>query len=95
MQRIALICAGKLFQSSNLNIFLAISFFEMCVLSDSFPCVEIVHLHQILRKYGTPKPNKNKYSKAGKEQHQGKVVSTKRPITKPPTKEKSVLNSVR
>lgn len=50
---------------------------------------------QILRKYGTPKPNKNKYSKAGKEQHQGKVVSTKRPITKPPTKEKSVLNSVR
>ncbi|XP_027132186.1 probable E3 ubiquitin-protein ligase HECTD4 isoform X1 [Larimichthys crocea] len=52
-------------------------------------------LTQILRKYGTPKPNKNKYSKAGKEQHQGKVVSTKRPITKPPTKEKSVLNSVR
>lgn len=50
---------------------------------------------QILRKYGTLKPNKNKYSKAGKEQHQGKVVSTKRPITKPPTKEKSVLNSVR
>ncbi|KAG7243852.1 hypothetical protein INR49_006006 [Caranx melampygus] len=44
-------------------------------------------LTQILRKYGTPKPNKNKYSKAGKEQHQGKVVSTKRPITKPPTKE--------
>ncbi|XP_031704959.1 probable E3 ubiquitin-protein ligase HECTD4 isoform X2 [Anarrhichthys ocellatus] len=52
-------------------------------------------LTQILRKYGTPKPNKNKYSKAGKEQHQGKVVSTKRPITKPPTKEKSVLHSVR
>ncbi|KAK7934210.1 hypothetical protein WMY93_005106 [Mugilogobius chulae] len=52
-------------------------------------------LTQILRKYGTPKPNKNKYNKAGKEQHQGKVVSTKRPITKPPTKEKSVLNSVR
>ncbi|XP_046872567.1 probable E3 ubiquitin-protein ligase HECTD4 isoform X1 [Hypomesus transpacificus] len=52
-------------------------------------------LTQILRKYGTPKPNKNKYSKAGKEQHQGKVVSTKRTITKPPTKEKSVLNSVR
>lgn len=50
---------------------------------------------QILRKYGTPKPNKNKYNKTGKEQHQGKVVSTKRPITKPPTKEKSVLNSVR
>ncbi|MEQ2307233.1 putative E3 ubiquitin-protein ligase HTD4 [Ameca splendens] len=52
-------------------------------------------LTQILRKYGTPKPNKNKYNKAGKEQHQGKVVSTKRPITKPLTKEKSVLNSVR
>ncbi|XP_041692213.2 probable E3 ubiquitin-protein ligase HECTD4 isoform X1 [Coregonus clupeaformis] len=52
-------------------------------------------LTQILRKYGTPKPNKNKYSKAGKEQHAGKVVSTKRPITKPPPKEKSVLNSVR
>ncbi|KAJ8415515.1 hypothetical protein AAFF_G00424950 [Aldrovandia affinis] len=52
-------------------------------------------LTQILRKYGAPKPNKSKYSKAGKEQHQGKVVSTKRPITKPPTKEKSVLNSVR
>lgn len=50
---------------------------------------------QILRKYGTPKPNKNKYSKAGKEQHQGKVVSTKRPTTKPVAKEKSVLNSVR
>ncbi|KAK6306389.1 hypothetical protein J4Q44_G00233140 [Coregonus suidteri] len=49
-------------------------------------------LTQILRKYGTPKPNKNKYSKAGKEQHAGKVVSTKRPITKPPPKEKSVLN---
>lgn len=58
-------------------------------------CVNIIYLYQILRKYGTPKPNKNKYSKAGKEQHQGKVVSTKRPITKPPTKEKSVLNSVR
>lgn len=41
------------------------------------------------------KPNKTKYSKAGKEQHQGKVVSTKRAITKPPSKEKSVLNSVR
>uniref|UniRef100_A0A6Q2ZID3 HECT domain-containing protein n=1 Tax=Esox lucius TaxID=8010 RepID=A0A6Q2ZID3_ESOLU len=52
-------------------------------------------LTQVLRKYGAPKPNKNKYSKAGKEQHAGKVVSTKRPITKPPTKEKSVLNSVR
>ncbi|XP_016414650.1 probable E3 ubiquitin-protein ligase HECTD4 [Sinocyclocheilus rhinocerous] len=52
-------------------------------------------LTQILRKYGTVKPNKNKHSKAGKEQHQGKVVSTKRPITKPPTKEKSMLNSVR
>ncbi|XP_064424272.1 probable E3 ubiquitin-protein ligase HECTD4 [Latimeria chalumnae] len=54
-------------------------------------------LTQILRKYGVPKPkfDKNKYSKAGKEQHPGKVVSTKRPICKPPTKEKSVLNSVR
>ncbi|MGH0151603.1 UNVERIFIED_CONTAM: hypothetical protein FKN15_020765 [Acipenser sinensis] len=52
-------------------------------------------LAQILRKYGVPKPNKSRYSKAGKEQHQGKVVSTKRPLTKPPTKEKSVLNSVR
>ncbi|MBN3309272.1 HECD4 ligase, partial [Amia calva] len=52
-------------------------------------------LTQMLRKYGVPKPNKSKYSKAGKEQHQGKVVSTKRPITKPPTKEKSMLNSVR
>ncbi len=61
----------------------------------TFTCVKMICLYQILRKYGTPKPNKNKYSKAGKEQHQGKVVSTKRPITKPPTKEKSVLNSVR
>uniref|UniRef100_A0A8C1PKU9 HECT domain E3 ubiquitin protein ligase 4 n=1 Tax=Cyprinus carpio TaxID=7962 RepID=A0A8C1PKU9_CYPCA len=52
-------------------------------------------LTQILRKYGTVKANKNKHSKAGKEQHQGKVVSTKRPITKPPAKEKSMLNSVR
>ncbi|MBN3276384.1 HECD4 ligase, partial [Polyodon spathula] len=52
-------------------------------------------LAQILRKYGVPKPNKSRYSKAGKEQHQGKVVSTKRPLTKPPTKDKSVLNSVR
>ncbi|XP_028827058.1 probable E3 ubiquitin-protein ligase HECTD4 isoform X2 [Denticeps clupeoides] len=52
-------------------------------------------LTQILRKYGTAKPNKSKYSKAGKEQHQGKVVSTKRAISKPPPKEKSVLNSVR
>uniref|UniRef100_W5MLV4 HECT domain E3 ubiquitin protein ligase 4 n=1 Tax=Lepisosteus oculatus TaxID=7918 RepID=W5MLV4_LEPOC len=51
-------------------------------------------LTQILRKYGVSKPNKSKYSKASKEQHQGKVVSTKRPITKPPTKEKSVLNTV-
>ncbi|KAG9330584.1 hypothetical protein JZ751_023825, partial [Albula glossodonta] len=49
-------------------------------------------LTQILRKYGAPKPNKSKYSKAGKEQHQGKVVSTKRPITKPPTKEKTALS---
>lgn len=61
----------------------------------AFTRVKFNRLYQILRKYGTPKPNKNKYSKAGKEQHQGKVVSTKRPITKPPTKEKSVLNSVR
>uniref|UniRef100_A0ABI0NWF5 HECT domain E3 ubiquitin protein ligase 4 n=1 Tax=Bos taurus TaxID=9913 RepID=A0ABI0NWF5_BOVIN len=54
-------------------------------------------LTQILRKYGVPKPkfDKSKYSKAGKEQHPGKVVSTKRPITKPPTKDKAVLNSVR
>ncbi|XP_044786032.2 probable E3 ubiquitin-protein ligase HECTD4 isoform X6 [Bubalus bubalis] len=53
-------------------------------------------LTQILRKYGVPKPkfDKSKYSKAGKEQHPGKVVSTKRPITKPPTKDKAVLNSV-
>ncbi|XP_043924358.1 probable E3 ubiquitin-protein ligase HECTD4 isoform X2 [Protopterus annectens] len=54
-------------------------------------------LTQILRKYGVAKPKfeKCKYSKAGKEQHPGKVVSTKRPISKPPTKEKSVINSVR
>uniref|UniRef100_A0A7M4FB26 HECT domain E3 ubiquitin protein ligase 4 n=1 Tax=Crocodylus porosus TaxID=8502 RepID=A0A7M4FB26_CROPO len=54
-------------------------------------------LTQILRKYGVPKPkfDKSKYNKAGKEQHPVKVVSTKRPVTKPPTKEKSVLNSVR
>ncbi|XP_025916129.1 probable E3 ubiquitin-protein ligase HECTD4 isoform X1 [Apteryx rowi] len=53
-------------------------------------------LTQILRKYGVPKPkfDKSKYNKAGKEQHPVKVVSTKRPVTKPPTKEKSVLNSV-
>uniref|UniRef100_G1PBB4 HECT domain E3 ubiquitin protein ligase 4 n=1 Tax=Myotis lucifugus TaxID=59463 RepID=G1PBB4_MYOLU len=53
-------------------------------------------LTQILRKYGVPKPkfDKSKYSKAGKEQHPVKVVSTKRPITKPPTKDKAVLNSV-
>lgn len=52
---------------------------------------------KILRKYGIPKPkfDKNKYNKAGKEQHPVKVVSTKRPVTKPPTKEKSMLNSVR
>lgn len=42
-----------------------------------------------------PKFDKSKYSKAGKEQHPGKVVSTKRPITKPPAKDKAVLNSVR
>ncbi|XP_069475595.1 probable E3 ubiquitin-protein ligase HECTD4 isoform X3 [Ambystoma mexicanum] len=54
-------------------------------------------LTQILRKYGVPKPkfDKSKYNKAGKEQHPMKVVSTKRPMSKPPTKEKSVLNSVR
>ncbi|KAL8180062.1 UNVERIFIED_CONTAM: putative E3 ubiquitin-protein ligase HTD4 [Gekko kuhli] len=54
-------------------------------------------LTQILRKYGAPKPkfDKNKYSKVGKEQHPVKVVSTKRPVTKPPAKEKAVLNSVR
>ncbi|TRY90504.1 hypothetical protein DNTS_002641, partial [Danionella cerebrum] len=50
---------------------------------------------QILRKYGTAKPNKNKHSKSGKEQHQGRVVSTKRAITKPAAKDKSMLNSVR
>lgn len=42
-----------------------------------------------------PKFDKSKYSKAGKEQHPVKVVSTKRPITKPPAKDKAVLNSVR
>ncbi|KAG8456143.1 hypothetical protein GDO86_002079 [Hymenochirus boettgeri] len=54
-------------------------------------------LTQILRKYGTPKPkfDKSKYSKTGKEQHPVKVVSTKRPVGKPPTKDKAVLNSVR
>uniref|UniRef100_A0A3Q2L0M6 HECT domain E3 ubiquitin protein ligase 4 n=1 Tax=Equus caballus TaxID=9796 RepID=A0A3Q2L0M6_HORSE len=53
-------------------------------------------LTQILRKYGVPKPkfDKSKYSKAGKEQHPVKVVSTKRPVTKPPAKDKTVLNSV-
>ncbi|XP_047684314.1 probable E3 ubiquitin-protein ligase HECTD4 isoform X5 [Prionailurus viverrinus] len=53
-------------------------------------------LTQILRKYGVPKPkfDKSKYSKGGKEQHPVKVVSTKRPITKPPAKDKAVLNSV-
>ncbi|XP_015499571.1 probable E3 ubiquitin-protein ligase HECTD4 isoform X3 [Parus major] len=53
-------------------------------------------LTQILRKYGVPKPkfDKSKYNKAGKEQHPVKVVSTKRPVTKPPTKEKTMLNSV-
>ncbi|XP_010602797.2 probable E3 ubiquitin-protein ligase HECTD4 [Fukomys damarensis] len=53
-------------------------------------------LTQILRKYGVPKPkcDKSKYSKAGKEQHPVKVVSTKRPITKPPAKDKAVLSSV-
>uniref|UniRef100_A0A8C0HHZ9 HECT domain E3 ubiquitin protein ligase 4 n=1 Tax=Chelonoidis abingdonii TaxID=106734 RepID=A0A8C0HHZ9_CHEAB len=54
-------------------------------------------LTQILRKYGVPKPkfDKSKYNKGGKEQHPVKVVSSKRPVTKPPAKEKSVLNSVR
>ncbi|XP_062874264.1 probable E3 ubiquitin-protein ligase HECTD4 isoform X2 [Trichomycterus rosablanca] len=52
-------------------------------------------LTQIFRKYGTVKANKCKYSKSGKEQHQGKVVSTKRAVTKPPMKEKPVPNSVR
>lgn len=42
-----------------------------------------------------PKFDKSKYSRAGKEQHPVKVVSTKRPITKPPAKDKAVLNSVR
>lgn len=42
-----------------------------------------------------PKFDKSKYSKAGKEQHPVKVVSTKRPVTKPPAKDKAVLNSVR
>uniref|UniRef100_A0A4X2K6H4 HECT domain E3 ubiquitin protein ligase 4 n=1 Tax=Vombatus ursinus TaxID=29139 RepID=A0A4X2K6H4_VOMUR len=53
-------------------------------------------LTQILRKYGVPKPkfDKSKYNKAGKEQHPVKVVSTKRSMTKPPAKEKAVLNSV-
>uniref|UniRef100_A0A452GVS4 HECT domain-containing protein n=1 Tax=Gopherus agassizii TaxID=38772 RepID=A0A452GVS4_9SAUR len=53
-------------------------------------------LTQILRKYGVPKPkfDKGKYNKAGKEQHPVKVVSSKRPVTKPPAKEKSVLNNV-
>ncbi|XP_050780210.1 probable E3 ubiquitin-protein ligase HECTD4 isoform X5 [Gopherus flavomarginatus] len=53
-------------------------------------------LTQILRKYGVPKPkfDKGKYNKAGKEQHPVKVVSCKRPVTKPPAKEKSVLNNV-
>ncbi|XP_036077417.1 probable E3 ubiquitin-protein ligase HECTD4 isoform X3 [Rousettus aegyptiacus] len=53
-------------------------------------------LTQILRKYGVPKPkfDKSKYSRAGKEQHPAKVVSTKRPISKPPAKDKAVLNSV-
>ncbi|ERE76481.1 putative E3 ubiquitin-protein ligase C12orf51-like protein [Cricetulus griseus] len=54
-------------------------------------------LTQILRKYGVPKPklDKSKYSKAGKEQHPVKVVSTKRPVTKPPAKDKAVLSSLR
>lgn len=52
---------------------------------------------QILRKYGVPKPkfDKSKYGKGGKEQHPVKVVCTKRPVTKPPAKDKAVLSSVR
>jgi E3 ubiquitin-protein ligase HECTD4 len=42
-----------------------------------------------------PKLDKSKYSKAGKEQHPVKVVSTKRPVTKPPAKDKAVLSSLR
>ncbi|KAM6111771.1 LOW QUALITY PROTEIN: putative E3 ubiquitin-protein ligase HECTD4 [Pterocles gutturalis] len=46
---------------------------------------------QLTQEYGVPKPkfDKSKYNKAGKEQHPVKVVSTKRAVTKPPTKEKS------
>ncbi|XP_066465637.1 probable E3 ubiquitin-protein ligase HECTD4 [Tiliqua scincoides] len=53
-------------------------------------------LTQILRKYGAPKPklDKSKYNKVGKEQHPVKVVSSKRPISKPAAKEKAVLGSV-
>ncbi|XP_045632479.1 probable E3 ubiquitin-protein ligase HECTD4 isoform X3 [Ursus americanus] len=53
-------------------------------------------LTQILRKYGVPKPkfDKSKYGKGGKEQHPVKVVCTKRPVTKPPAKDKAVLSSV-
>ncbi|XP_042636541.1 probable E3 ubiquitin-protein ligase HECTD4 [Orycteropus afer afer] len=53
-------------------------------------------LTQILRKYGVPKPkfDKSKYGRAGKEQHPVKVVSTKRPVSKPPAKDKAALNSV-
>lgn len=42
-----------------------------------------------------PKLDKSKYSKAGKEQHPVKVVSTKRPVTKPPAKDKAVLSNLR
>lgn len=42
-----------------------------------------------------PKLDKSKYSKAGKEQHPVKVVSTKRPVSKPPAKDKAVLSSLR
>lgn len=42
-----------------------------------------------------PKLDKSKYNKAGKEQHPVKVVSTKRPVTKPPAKDKAVLSSLR
>ncbi|MEE6503851.1 hypothetical protein FKM82_004993 [Ascaphus truei] len=54
-------------------------------------------LTQILRKYGIAKPrfDKSKYSKTGKEQHPLKAVSSKRPVVKPLTKDKAVLNSLR
>uniref|UniRef100_A0A452TXS8 HECT domain E3 ubiquitin protein ligase 4 n=1 Tax=Ursus maritimus TaxID=29073 RepID=A0A452TXS8_URSMA len=53
-------------------------------------------LTQILRKYGVPKPkfDKSKYGKGGKEQHPVKVVCTKRPVTKPPAKDKAVRTAL-